>query len=826
MKKVRIGAGIVLGALVVLAFSCASGAGGTMPTPDLAVAADSAPASSDAAASDAAAVSEAAAGAAAPSEAPSTEPTAKTAEGAYAAPPSPAAESAAIPPVALAAETDKPGEAAKPADKPADKPLAAEPKPGERLARYLSADDSNSQASPVIVRMMAARGRYAMPETVRTYEFLNYADFSYAPAPKGRPAIYADLRDLGGGRYSLLAAVRAEDRDFSAMPPLRLTVLLDESGSMAGKAMDMAKGFLRGLGARLRPGDSLALVAFNRSARVLLAPTGAGAGLPPALDKALGLAAPNDVTDLAQGLSKAYELASAGYAGGAMNRVVLLSDGGANAGKLAKEIIAKGAADSERQGIYLVGVGLGGGFNDSLMDSVTDAGRGAYLFIDSEAEVAKQLVPRAFVSNFDLALKDVRLKLTLPAGFAIEEFHGEAMSAVASEVTPQYLAPNDQMLYHMVLKAPEGAKTAAGGWKPDPAGMFDFACEYVPLGGPSSGDRAVEKKSFALGDILGDAKNIRKADALVAVAEALKKQAFPMEDNVAANLELLGAAFKEAAGLAAGMGDADLDALAPLGERYLAIVKGGPAIAGALDKDDASPGAVLGIPKELLLDVKVSGANPQLAVKGIAKLGYSTRVVPMEGYRFLALSSGPVWNPSPEGGTALSAAGCPYPDVEFMGSRPFTKPTVPCYDFHSVALTLRAPAWAKSFSFDFDFFSAEYPGYVKQSYNDSFFAVLRAASTNGGRPTNIAFDSNGGAMEVDNAYFQNEFHPLPNAGTGFDRNGSSGWLRTSWPIKGGEEFTIEFNVHDEGDGVFDSLVLLDSFAFHDYAAVGTTDPLN
>ena len=158
----------------------------------------------------------------------------------------------------------------------------------------------------------------------------------------------------------------------------------------------------------------------------------------------------------------------------------------------------------------------------------------------------------------------------------------------------------------------------------------------------------------------------------------------------------------------------------------------------------------------------------------------------------------------------------PYPEEFFLGQD----------DLHRVELKLKAPKKAKSFSFDFNFFSAEYPGYIKANYNDTFYAVIKSRSTNGGETTNISFDANNNSIEVDNNYFQQPFHPIPNWGTGFDHHGSTGWLRTSWPIKGGEEFTLTFTIHDEGDAVFDSLVLLDNFQWHDYDAVGTTDPLN
>jgi hypothetical protein len=50
---------------------------------------------------------------------------------------------------------------------------------------------------------------------------------------------------------------------------------------------------------------------------------------------------------------------------------------------------------------------------------------------------------------------------------------------------------------------------------------------------------------------------------------------------------------------------------------------------------------------------------------------------------------------------------------------------------------------------------------------------------------------------------------------------SSGWLMTSWPIEGGETFTLTFHIHDTADSVYDSAVIIDAFEFLDSFAKGT-----
>lgn len=705
----------------------------------------------------------------------------------------------------------------------AEAPAAAPSAAAQPVTRYLSADDSNSAASPVIARRLIEAGRYVQPSVVRTYEFLNYHSFSYAPPASAPIVIYAQMRPstkpgAEPGELNLQVAVRSADRRLAELPPLALTILLDSSGSMIGAPMELAKAAVRGLAGRLRPGDRLSLVVCNRKAEVLL--QGHTVGPNPAAEAAevasiLSRVRADDITDLNQGIAAAYQTALKGYDYRYLSRVVVISDGGANAGELALQTIAKHAEDSDRQGIYLAGIGVGEGFNDQLMDGFTDKGRGAYLFLDGEAELGRLLEERAFVAAFDVAVKNVRLKMVMPPGWRMVEFHGEQVSARAADVVPQYLSANDQMIYHLSV-APGGPLAQARDQ------VFEFEAEYTPVGGKPA--RPALRTSVAE-MLTGDAQ-IVKGDAVVAFAEMLKEIDWPLEENRTANLAALDEAAAEVRAAAGGLGDPELKGILALLERYRRTLDSGEEFPGSRDRDSEEPADALGLAPAQVLGVTVSGPKPGEAVGTLSRLGSSAALVPLEGYRFLALSSGPVGNPSPAGGGELAGRTFPDPLPEFMGARPAQASRQRVHDLHQVRLQLRAPANARSFSFDFNFFSAEYPEYVNQSFNDTFYAIIEAASTNQGRPTNICFDANNASIEVDNNYFQNPFHPIPNTGTGFDAHGSTGWLRTSWPIRGGEKFFLTFSIHDEGDGIYDSLALLDNFQWHEHEAVGTTDPLN
>jgi hypothetical protein len=164
--------------------------------------------------------------------------------------------------------------------------------------------------------------------------------------------------------------------------------------------------------------------------------------------------------------------------------------------------------------------------------------------------------------------------------------------------------------------------------------------------------------------------------------------------------------------------------------------------------------------------------------------------------------------------------------------------TVAANDIVELDLTLKAPVNAGSFTFDFNFFSEEYPKYVCAGYNDTFLAELTSIQY----PTSkyphgfqIAFDSLGHRVNVNNGFFTDCTsattgtdgfnHTCTGAltllnGTGYELkysgnnnqgSGATDWLKTTAPIQAGETFTLKFFIFDEQDGILDSAINLDNF---------------
>ena len=327
---------------------------------------------------------------------------------------------------------------------------------------YLSPDDSNSTSSPVQVREAVLSdfgGLDWVP--IRTWEFLNYYGFDYAPAAPGQVRVVPEIARFDGmpdGQFALQIGVSAEAIPAADRPLMNVTLVLDESGSMGGHPIEMEQEVCRVIAGSLRKGDIVSMVGWDTENAVKLAGYEVQSASDPKLVAECDQLAAEGGTDLSGGLNAGYDLAHKHFTPGRINRVVLISDGGANAGETDIDVISTGAGSQGKDGIYLVGVGVGtfDTYQDDLMDRVTDAGKGASLFIPSEAEAHKMFKDR-FVATMMVAARDVRVRLDLPPGFEIVRFSGEEFSSDPSEIEPQHLAPNDAMVFHQTVQtcAPE-----------------------------------------------------------------------------------------------------------------------------------------------------------------------------------------------------------------------------------------------------------------------------------------------------------------------------------------------------------------------------------
>jgi Ca-activated chloride channel family protein len=162
-----------------------------------------------------------------------------------------------------------------------------------------------------------------------------------------------------------------------------------------------------------------------------------------------------------------------------------------------------------------VGAGPESGYSDELRDTVTDEGRGAYVYLDEPAE-ASAIFGARFSESLEVAARGVQVELDLPWYMQMQHFSGEEYSSDPTDVQPQHLAPDDAMVFLQTLHACDTSVVQPN----DPVGVT------VTWDTPITHAKQSLTTTTTVGALVqGDAKRLAKAKAIVAYAEALKSRA-------------------------------------------------------------------------------------------------------------------------------------------------------------------------------------------------------------------------------------------------------------------------------------------------------------
>lgn len=178
--------------------------------------------------------------------------------------------------------------------------------------------------------------------------------------------------------------------ELATRAPQTVVVVLDRSGSMAGRPLAAAKHAIATLVRRLGPDDRFGLVTFDSSADIVVpAARIADVGTAGILD-AVATVRPGGSTDLSAGyLMGLREAGRAAVPGGAT--VLVLSDGHANAGITDADLLDAVAEQAQRSvATTTATLGLGDGYDEVLLASLARGGSGEHRYApDVDAAVAE-----------------------------------------------------------------------------------------------------------------------------------------------------------------------------------------------------------------------------------------------------------------------------------------------------------------------------------------------------------------------------------------------------------------------------------------------------
>jgi Mg-chelatase subunit ChlD len=248
---------------------------------------------------------------------------------------------------------------------------------------------------------------------VRVEEFVNAFDYG-DPAPSLNEKIACNIDQAAHPflqqRNLMRVSMRTAAEGRSASQPLRLTILLDKSGSM--ERADREESVLRtmqALAKHLGPADKISAIAFARQPRLIADQLGGDRA-----KELVGLVAatPSEGgTNLDEALKLADTLATRQFDEGAINRIVLITDGAANLGDADPESLKERVIALRQRGIAFDACGVGAdGLNDATLEALTRKGDGRYYFLDRPEDADANFV-RQLAGSLRPAAKNVKVQV-------------------------------------------------------------------------------------------------------------------------------------------------------------------------------------------------------------------------------------------------------------------------------------------------------------------------------------------------------------------------------------------------------------------------------
>jgi uncharacterized protein YegL len=278
------------------------------------------------------------------------------------------------------------------------------------------------------------------PDAIVVEEIINYHRHRL-PLPKSGQGIRMDVRwgneTAAAAQPSVLqiGLATADMNGSSDLGPLNLGLVIDRSGSMASaNKMTLVKAALQSLASNLRPSDIVSIVVFDGAANVVLPASALGNGN--AYRRAVENIQPAGSTNIDAGLMLGYREVARNLRPGSTNRVILLTDGRANAGVIDSRRIAANSAEFNEQGIDLSTIGVGQDLDNDLLRTLSRSGRGLYHFVADPNDIAKIFVNEV-QSLLSPVARNVSVEITQDGSLHLDRLYGYAPRIAGNRITLQ-----------------------------------------------------------------------------------------------------------------------------------------------------------------------------------------------------------------------------------------------------------------------------------------------------------------------------------------------------------------------------------------------------
>jgi len=220
-------------------------------------------------------------------------------------------------------------------------------------------------------------------------------------------------------RYVRLSLIAPPSPRRAERWPVNVALVLDRSGSMGGRKIELARDATAQALRLLRPDDRFALVVYDNEVSLLSesveATPEAKRG---ALERLAGIDA-RGTTNLSGGWLQGAEQLVRALAPNAISRCLLLTDGLANQGITDRAELIGMATALQAQGVSTSTFGVGEDFDERLLRGMAETSAGNFYFIEAPEQIP-DLLASELGETLEIVARDTVLEAGLAAGLSAE----------------------------------------------------------------------------------------------------------------------------------------------------------------------------------------------------------------------------------------------------------------------------------------------------------------------------------------------------------------------------------------------------------------------
>lgn len=256
----------------------------------------------------------------------------------------------------------------------------------------------------LLIGAVVGLGACALPSRASAQHVTVQAGLDHTTLP-------ADTKHTAYLRVSLLG--QQSTGETATRPPMNVAIVIDKSGSMAGKKIEYAKAAARAALDRLGPQDIVSLVAYDSTVEVLVPATRASDRR--TILSGIDRLRPGGMTALFAGTSKGAAEVRKFKDSRTIDRIILLSDGQANIGPQSPGALADLGASLRRENIGVTTIGMGLDYNEDLMVSLARKSGGNHFFVEDPSQLAN-LFREGFGGLASIVAQEAVVKVTFAEG--------------------------------------------------------------------------------------------------------------------------------------------------------------------------------------------------------------------------------------------------------------------------------------------------------------------------------------------------------------------------------------------------------------------------